>query len=458
MINKKKGQIFTPWNIANCMVSLISDNNKNKEILEPSFWKGVFFDFLLKKWFLNLHGVELDYNLYTEVLKKYNNITLINDNFFNYKENKFNVIIWNPPYIENNEINEDTKKILSEYNNIDNGEWDLYYYFIYHSINLLKENGELIFIVPVWFLTNTYANTLRNFIYEQWQIKDIFILGEHKIFNNKVSVETLIFKFKKTLQKEKDNINVYTIKDDIKKLNKIEDINFNLFDKKVLSHFKKKDIIWNINNEENLNYQKNINKYFDVYVWCVSWYDKAYKITEEDIKKLNNKELAYIKKIVKAKHCKNNTKNKFDYFIFLQKEDFSTEEEFKETLPNIYSHLIRYKDKLENRYWIKNKTDKWWAWATIRNLKHFIEKKDHFFIPIITRQNNQIIKKYSCEDNIIWWGDVICLSLKKEHKQAQKQLEKILLSKNYIEYINKIVPKKWNRKCFTHNFINNLKI
>ena len=70
--------------------------------------------------------------------------------FLTYSFNeKFDLIIGNPPYIHFNQIpaqiQNNVRKIIKT------SEGDIYYAFIIRSIQLLKNGGELIYIVPYSF-------------------------------------------------------------------------------------------------------------------------------------------------------------------------------------------------------------------------------------------------------------------------------------------------------------------
>ncbi len=78
---------------------------------------------------------------------------------------------------------------------IKTSEGDIYYAFIIKSISLLKENGELIYIVP-YFFYNTYAKLVRETILKFGKIEIIIDLDEVRLFNG-VNPETIIFKFKR---------------------------------------------------------------------------------------------------------------------------------------------------------------------------------------------------------------------------------------------------------------------
>lgn len=457
-------QVFTPKFIVKFMLKLWEKYNcffYNSNVLEPSFWKGIFLKEIINSNYnnINLYWIEKDtklYNMFYNNKSSYN-INLINDDFINFAKNNnllFDLIIWNPPYVKNKDISKDTKKYIKKLKNcIDNWNWNLYYYFISESIKKLKKWWKLIFITPITFLTNTNSKSLRDLIFDNWAIKEIYSMEEEKIFD-KVSIETIIWVFEKWWKKE--DIKLWIIKKwiDLKKMSEITENNFII---KNIKHFLKKDFYWNIYNINNNNdYTKKITDIFDISVWMVSWLDKAFEIDEKLYQLLSDKEKEFVKIFLKTKDIINKTWWK--KYIFIEKWFFKTEQELKNNCPNIYNHLLKHKDRLLNRYWSKNL--KFWEWATVRNKKIF-EKNDIFFvIPCITRNSNLWFYKIKNNKNILYssW-DVITLTFKENISDIDKdKYEKILLSKKYTLYIQSIAPRKWNRKMFWQKFLSSIYI
>jgi len=488
MENKKSlWQFFTPKYISDFMIGLFNDNfpntKKNINIFEPSFWEGVFIKWLInhfrkKNNKVNITGTEIDKILFDKFLNDINlnydiSVNLYNSDFFDiikkHKINneKFDLIIWNPPYLKNNKIDTSvTKKIkaTTKYQ----WSWNLYYYFIRESIDLLEVNWLLVFITPITFLTNTYAKELRNYLFQNGVFLNIYSLEEKKVFKD-ADVETVIFVYKKMKRSEnriKHNVRMGIIKDKFNiNGNKINEKDFNII---TIDHFDVKDKRWTIhdkfiNSEKKDNYNKNekkikIKDLFNVSVWMVSWYDKAFDVDREKdlLGKLNNIEKGYIINFVKA-----DTLYKKEFvphnYIFIPKWQYQEEKEIKEECPNLYNYLLNYKGKLKDRYW--SKTLKWWEWATVRNKKIFEENDEFFYIPSITRKEvsfqyvkNKKIKKIP--KYLYSGGNIITLTFKSSIKRGDKdEYIKILNSSSFIEKINKIVPKKGWRKLFSQSFI-----
>lgn len=182
---KKNGQYFTPSEIVYGIVNWLGIK-KESIVLEPSFGTGEFFE-QLSELSDNVCGVELDKELFT----KYND-NCFNEDFLTWKtEIKFDFIIGNPPYFETSDYNENFKEIVS-------GRMNIYSLFIKKSIDLLKDDGILAFIIPTTINTGAYFSGIRNYI-----IKNCSIVSINEIDFPDVEQRTQVMILKKDYGKSK---------------------------------------------------------------------------------------------------------------------------------------------------------------------------------------------------------------------------------------------------------------
>lgn len=188
---KNLGQVFTPPNIVADMLNLIHNNGR---FLEPSTGDGAFFNNLPS----NKIGIEID--------SKFAPNDVLNIDFFSYPiSEKFDTIIGNPPYVRYQDIDINTKFLLSGYADLFDERSNLYLFFIYKSILHLNDGGELIFITPRDFLKSTSSIKLNEFIFDNGTITHFIDLGDKKIFKN-AQPNCAIWRYQKGNYSRKSNL------------------------------------------------------------------------------------------------------------------------------------------------------------------------------------------------------------------------------------------------------------
>lgn len=230
-LRKEKGQFFTGREIAEHMSSLIENISTEKEIQIADCGAGTgilgfsLIEELKKRNYLG--KIKLDFyendKEVLEVLKENKEIYLIKnsnieiniieENFILFYENewknrkyegKYNIIIGNPPYKKLPKSSVESE-IMEE---IVHGQPNMYFLFMAMSIHLLKENGEMIYIVPRSFTSGAYFKKFREFFLKKMSITNLHIFEiRDKIFKGeKVLQETLIIKAIKKIQQSEIQI------------------------------------------------------------------------------------------------------------------------------------------------------------------------------------------------------------------------------------------------------------
>lgn len=134
-----------------------------KNILEPSCGTCEIVNFCDSYYNdITIDAIEFNDKIYNSIkeLNFKNNVNIIRENFINYKSNKlYDIIIGNPPYFVCKKTD-----VPKEYEKYIVGRPNIFGLFILHSLELLKENGILAFIVPKSFLNSLYYSKIRNYI------------------------------------------------------------------------------------------------------------------------------------------------------------------------------------------------------------------------------------------------------------------------------------------------------
>ena len=444
------------------MVSL-STKPKTAKILDSGFGEGVFIKSLINRGFSNIKGYDIDEKNYKIVKNKFGDKAKIEckDYLKTPKEEKFDLIIGNPPYVHWNNIDKKIRnKLYTDgfWKQYSNGEWDLLYAFIIWSIEKLDDNGELIYIVPYNWFNSTYGASLRKYLIDNGQFEIICHFGEFKLFKD-CYPNNIIFRYRKTKNKEKPLIfvsefkgrkgNVSQLLDYIKrefeKINchryETENEDFKIF---TTAQFKTENL-WHlatptekehIDRVEKATKGVKLSDYLDVGVGIVSGYDEAYTINDFQINNFSEKEKEFIFPFIKAKNCKRYYIENGSYYLF--PDEIQTEEELKK-YPKIYERLLKHKEKLNKRYMPKNK--KWWDWATIRNKELFERSLDKpkIFVPCIDRS---LKARYSyTEEKYFGAGDVLIIITKNGIKEDLRYI---------LAWLNSKIINNWYRVKGSH--------
>ena len=324
-MNKELGQYFTKnESLLKNLKEFIK--NKPKQILEPSIGQGHIIDYLKKdpnQTFQNTEFImiEIDKNLIP--LSSINKEKIHYIDFLEYSTSKkFQTIIGNPPYVK--------KK----------GKPNLYVEFIKKCVNLLENNGELIFIIPSDFFQLTSSAKLINQMMSQGKFTHIYHPNQENLFEE-ASIDVLIFRYQKTeeskqLASNETNI-IYN--------NEIKYVNNNNGSLTFSSTIHNTIHNSNQNNSNQIKLQNiKIEDYFEVYVGMVSGNEKLLKnSTYGNIEILTGE-------------------NNIEKYIFLT--NYPTENK------NLNDYLELNKQELKQRKLRKIDDTNWFEFGLPRNKKH----------------------------------------------------------------------------------------
>ena len=460
-MNKRISFIETPKDIARLMVKL-STIQKDELVLDTGCGNGIFLEVLREKGYENVLGIEIDEELYKTCTSKGFKVLLGDFLSYEFKE-RFGLIVGNPPYAHFNQlpkqISENVRRIIGT------SEGDIYYAFIVKSINLLKEGGELIYIVPYHFFYNTYAKTLREYILRNGKIELVIDLDEIRLFKGE-SPETVIFKFRKGIfNLSREKIKILNIK--AKKVTPYEIMltadealknrsSNKIWDYKEINHFTT-PAIWSsyLPTSTSLFPQfpsVRLNQIAKVGVGPVSGFDKAFLISEEELLRLEENEKALVKKFVKAKNCIRFITQGCHYYILT--EDRINEDDLRSKYPNIYLKLSKFKNILSDRYLPVGK--KWFHWQALRNYNFLISNlpKKRIYVPALDRKP---YNRFSLgEENSLPSSDVIFIQPYAEDDIFF--LLGFLNSKFFREYYLSNGGRRGGRVAFTQRILEETRI
>jgi len=171
---KLRGGFYTPAPIASFILRWAFNGKKDLDILEPSCGDGIFLEEIKKAnyQYNSITAIEFD----TIEAKKSEEIKLeksiiINSDFHKYcisTEQKFDLVIGNPPYIRYQYFDKEQQTYASKifeksdmkYSKLTNA----WVSFVVGSSQLLKDDSKIGFVLPAEILQVSYAKPLREFL------------------------------------------------------------------------------------------------------------------------------------------------------------------------------------------------------------------------------------------------------------------------------------------------------
>ena len=457
-VGHKVGFVETPREIAKLVVDL-AFVGQDASVLDTGCGKGVFLQVLKESGYRNVYGIELDEELYRHCKEHFENVIL--GDFLSYEfEQPFDLIVGNPPYVHFSHLPKPLAERVKEITKT--GEADIYYTFILRAISLLKEGGELIYIVPYHFFYNTYASRLRETLLSSGKIELIIDLDEVHLFRGE-SPEAVIFKFKKgQYDLKRERITVLRLKHTkakpmeiyTKAKRALEDKSSNdLFSYYQIPHFLHSQS-WSVYVfTPSFSSSLKLKDIAKVGVGLISGLERAFHVSEEELESFEDKERTLIRKFVKAKNCKRFLVEGYELYI-LTDTNIKSEEELRENFPNIYKKLLTFKGNLQNRYLPKGKS--WFHWQALRNYRFLVQtlSKRRIYVPALDRHPQS---RFSLgESGLLPHGDV--LFVQPYNEEDTLWLLGYLNSNLFREYYLSRGPRRGGRMVFTQKLLENCEI
>lgn len=190
------GLVETPNDLVERMLDLIDIKlfkDENFRFLDTGSGRGIFAECLKKRIgnSKNIDIVEINSEFKTELCEKFENVYI--EDFLNYDNGTYDVIVGNPPYNSNGLKKVPTNKSQSKKND---GQ-TLWINFLYKSIEILKPGGTLCYIIPnIWMKNNhiVYKDLIK---YNIEYIIPYTSTESNKIFSGNCQTPTCVLVLKK---------------------------------------------------------------------------------------------------------------------------------------------------------------------------------------------------------------------------------------------------------------------
>jgi hypothetical protein len=125
-----------------------------------------------------------------------------------FKQGGFNVIIGNPPYVRNRELEEKDKEFFSKDYVTASGQYDLYQLFFEQSLKLLKIDGFIGFITSNKYTIADYGKKLREYLLQNSRIISMVDVSNLDVFKDAATYPYVIV-FKKDKENRGNIITAY---------------------------------------------------------------------------------------------------------------------------------------------------------------------------------------------------------------------------------------------------------
>lgn len=412
---KNLGQVYTPLHIIRKMLSQLFEIKKigrDTRILDPSCGGGYFLVEAFKtirnelkdvddRYIIEnmLYGIDIDdFSIFLtkagllfasgcfDVSFNVFGLDYLTDSF---NLGKFDIVVGNPPYVGHKNSSTEYKKALYEkYSDVFYDKADISYCFFKKSKEVLNQDGIISFITSRYFMEALYADRVRAYIKNNFNIISLFDFSGNKVFKDAMVSPALI-----TLS----NIGRNKVGFSYVKYN--ED---NTKENFVYKQDKLKDTGWTILKDEDEQLFNRIDSISNTCIQdictikqgIITGLDKAFIVDEKTIEKYNI-ETNLLKKWIKNSNIsKSDIKYNNLYLLYTNIIDY------EQNYPNTIKYLSSYKSKLQNRRECIKGYRKWYELQWGRIQSDFENPKIVF--PFKSSGNNFYYdeKKYFCSADV----------------------------------------------------------
>ncbi len=318
---------------------------------------------------------------------------------------EYQLIIGNPPYVEKNTVDYSSSVLYG----------NLYADVIHNSLNLLKKEGGIGYIIPISYISTARMANIRDFVEKNTNKQyilsfadrpDCLFVGVHQKLNILIA--------QKSCKREKHEI--YT--SDYKYWYKSERARLFIENNLILNQYKQD------------NFYPKLSNFIEEKIYSKIHSKKTSVISRQIMEKeyplfLNKRAAFWIKSFIAVPYKSN------EYSILYYDKN--------------YVHLINC---------ILNSSLYWWYWIKVSDCWHITNKElEQFYVPEITAQQARKYKKLSIELNNL----LEKTKVKINSKQAMFEY-KHRLCKFYIDNIDNELSKLYNLTQEESNYIKNYQL
>ncbi len=310
------------------------------------------------------------------------------------KKGGFDAIVGNPPYVRMQTLRSLEPKSVDYFNeryySAQKGNYDLYVLFVERSLNIIKENGSVGYILPSKFFTTDYGETLRKIISDKNALYKLVDFGHLQVFKNVTTYTCLLF-----LKKSKNDFFRYLKPEAMNLINDSTEllIENNKLTSKPWHHFNQENE--SLENKIFLDSNELLNLPSFISRGSSSGNDNVFCLTEKDgVLLTRDRKIVEIEPAIlrvplystdfhrytfKTSH---HERIIFPYKNLSGKFRVIQESELKNIYPKAYSYLLSNKKLLLGRKQFKE----WFSYSAPRNLE--LHEKADILIPLLAERGS----------------------------------------------------------------------
>lgn len=338
------------------------------------------------------------------------------EDFLKSKNGKYQYIVGNPPYITYHNLDEEDRVFMKEtYKTCQNGRFDYCYAFIEASIHALADDGKMIYLIPFSIFRNRFASQLRILMREF--ITKVVDYRNQQVFQGITCSTALMLCEKQTVKTTVEYV-------EASKESTIV-VQRSMLDKKG-----KKWIF-----QKNQNEGRRFGDYFQVHNSVATLCNKAFLYESTGIEN-DRIERAVTRPATSTKIQRMQHKTEKEYrIIFPYRVENGeiihfSDTEFKNTYPEAWRHLDRYRTELKNRK--ADEKAQWFEYGRNQALSE-IGKEKLIFPMVITRSTQAYI---AGADTVPCAGYFI--SVNEETGLTLQDAQNMLESEEFYQYVKEV--------------------
>lgn len=416
---KQSGITFTPLDLVvyafKDILKLTVDQTVNKSFADLSLGNGAFFIGLL----IYLKEIDKDFKLVPFINNNIYGIDIKEENIFfarlnlkvlvsyfgedasklsfnfqvgdsiksflsNCKQKKYNYIIGNPPYVKQQNLPFEYRRLLLNNFQSITSNYNIYYAFVEMTLSLLSENGVALYLLPNYLLKIKSAQKLRKILIENSAFDTIVDFGPYKMFHG-VDTYSMLLKLTRNSSQvkfktaDKEHNSIKTLQDlawTTKRLtsDNIETINLTtLSEDRFIQAIQGQEFSLDIST--GIATQKDKLYLIDERIVDKSGKVKFFKTYDDQRFEIENE---IVVKIIKGSGASKSANIKEQYIIYPYQinngiPSLISINDLKDKYPKTYNYFVACKQDLSSRSGVFNDDD-WYRYGRSQALTRFMPK------------------------------------------------------------------------------------